>query len=142
MSTGIVVGIILGIMVLLVVATIVTSVRRRNMARQMLAADPYLPLVFTSLGQNLQTVVQQSVGVGAQVQISSVDGKAAPTMLTPDGQFTPVTPGPHQLKLVAFQKLLGRTRTFSGEIGINLARGQRIFVEVDTQTGQWLIRPL
>lgn len=141
---AVIIGAVCGgaVVVLLVVWTIASSVRRKKAAEEMLAADPYLPLVFTQVGPAMQSALREAVG-GVQIQVVSVDGKAAPVMLTAEGRFTPVTPGSHQFKLQAVQQIPGLARRIiTGELSLELARGQRVLLDVDLNTSQWIVRGL
>ena len=134
----------LGVLILgLVAAQIVSTARRGKAARQLLAADPYTPLIFTQLGSNMKAALKESVGAQGQLQVTSVDGKAAPFMVTPDGRFTPTTPGRHQVKLMAVRMVPGLARRITtGELTLDLERGQRVLIEIDTSTDQWRVRGL
>lgn len=141
MPDWIVVVIVGAIIAALITASIVSGVRRKKAAEQMLTQDPYLPLIFTRIGLGLKDAVAQGVGVSSTVQVAAVDDKAAPTMVTAQGQFTPVTPGPHKIKLLASGMTPGIAKKFTtGEITLNLARGQRVLV--DLHQGQWRVQDL
>ena len=141
MPDWVLVVIVGAVMAAILTASIVLGVRRKKVAQQMLAQDPYLPLIFTRLGLGLKDAVIQGIGAGSEVQLASVDGKAAPVMVTAQGRFTPVTPGPHKLKLLASRSIPGIANRFTtGEITLNLDRGQRVLI--DLYQGQWRVQGL